>query len=58
MKDQIVVSMTGFVRDPQEEYYKRTIGELGLRLASTLSEETSILIVNDVTTEKYKVSLG
>lgn len=28
---------------------------MGLRLAPQLSEETSILIVNDVTTEKYKV---
>lgn len=37
MKSQSVVSMTGFVRDVQEEKYKNMISELKLRLASTLS---------------------
>jgi len=49
-KEQLVVSMTGFVNDPNEESYKKMINELGIRLAPTLSEETSVLIVNDVTT--------
>jgi hypothetical protein len=31
------------------------IVDLKLRLAPKLSEETEVLIVNDVTTEKYKV---
>lgn len=56
MKEQLVVSMTGFVHDPQEESYKKAISELHIRLAPTLSEETTVLIVNDVTTEKYKVA--
>jgi hypothetical protein len=57
MKNQSVVSMTGFVYDPKEESYKQMISELKLRLAPKLSEETEVLIVNDVTTEKYKVPL-
>ncbi len=55
MKAQSVVSMTGFVYDPKEESYKQMIADLKLRLAPKLSEETEVLIVNDVTTEKYKV---
>ena len=53
----VVVSMTGFVNDPDEEEYKKMIVGLGMRLAPTLSEETKFLIVKDVTTEKYKVHL-
>jgi hypothetical protein len=33
------------------------ISDLGFRLANSLSEQTSVLIVNDVTTEKYKVPI-
>lgn len=38
MKAQSVVSMTGFVYDPQEEAYKQMITDLKLRLAPKLSE--------------------
>lgn len=55
-KEPIVVSMTGFVKDANEDNYKKFIAELGMRLAPQLSEGTSVLIVNDVTNEKYKVT--
>lgn len=47
--------MTGFVKDPREEFYKDTISQLGMRLTPQLFEDTDVLIVNDVCNEKYKV---
>lgn len=54
---QHIVSMTGFSNDPKEEEYKDIIGRLGMRFASVLAGKTTVLIVKEVSTEKYKVNL-
>lgn len=52
---QHIVSMTGFSNDPKEQEYKEIIGRLGMRFASVLADKTTVLIVKEVSTEKYKV---
>jgi hypothetical protein len=46
----LIVSMTGFANDPNEEDYRKIISKLNMRYAPNLAEETTVLIVKDVTT--------
>lgn len=52
---QHIASMTGFSNDPREQEYKEMIERLGMRFASVLADKTTVLLVKEVSTEKYKV---
>ena len=54
--DSLIVTMTGFTTDPMESQYKTMLSDLNIRTAAKLSEQTRVLIVKSVNTEKYKVN--
>jgi NAD-dependent DNA ligase len=53
---QTVVCMTGFMENSKLHLYREQINRLGCKYIEQLAEGTDILLVGNVSTEKYKVT--